>query len=158
MGLRYHTKIIKRRTLPREIFGTLYPENRDRDDNTVHLSYECIIPISKRERELPGIKEEFFISTRWIYRLVLCTREHTGLVGASGNLEKFPLHLYPISIYYICTCVYTYNIYIYIKYTCRNGRTSKRRFEHALHTSVPRVYLTSLVPQNYPLKGRRYSG
>lgn len=82
MRLRYHTKIIKRETLPREIFGTLYPENRDRDDNTVHLSYECIIPISKRERELPGIKEEFFISTRWIaqwiYRLVLCTREHTG--------------------------------------------------------------------------------
>lgn len=116
-------------------------------------------------------------------RLLVRWREHTvvsigsicahvstlvgWLVGASGNLEKSPprhrpcnpttrrpiyMHIFVIYIY-ICTYVHVY-IYTHVG----NGRTSKRCFEHASHTSGTRVYLTSLVPQNYPLKGRRYTG
>lgn len=66
----------------------------------------------------------------------------------------------------LSVCIYLLYIYIYVctyvhmcMYThVGNGRTSKRCFEHASHTSGTRVYLTSLVPQNYPLKGRRYTG
>lgn len=114
-------------------------------------------------------------------RLLVRWREHTvgsigsicahvstlvgWLVGASGNLEKSPPRHRPcnpttrrpiymhIFVIYICTYVHVY-IYTHVG----NGRTSKRCFEHASHTSGTRVYLTSLVPQNYPLKGRRYTG
>lgn len=66
--------------------------------------------------------------------------------------DVLSIYIYLLYIYthmYVRTCIYTH---------VGNGRTSKRCFEHASHTSGTRVYLTSLVPQNYPLKGRRYTG
>ena len=95
---------------------------------------------------------------------------HTRWLPASGNLEKFSLapshprcahtyiYIYMCYILYACIHICACGAQTYAHRHVGNGRTSKRRFEHASHTSGTRVYLTSLVPQNYPLKGRRYTG
>lgn len=118
-------------------------------------------------------------------RLLVRWREHT--VGSIGSIcahvstlvgwlvgwciresWKVPSSPPPLQPNHPTSYLYAYICYIYI-YVCTyvhvcmythvgNGRTSKRCFEHASHTSGTRVYLTSLVPQNYPLKGRRYTG